>query len=42
LFANEHFKDEVLIVLSLNEDESYAENNFIVALLLGCAIPDSA
>jgi acid phosphatase len=42
LFANEHFNDKIIIVLSLDKNESYAENNFIVALLLGSAITDSA
>ena len=43
LLSNENFNDnKTLIVLSFDENESYTENNCVLTLLLGGAVPDSA
>ena len=43
LLGNENFNDnKTLIVLSFDENESYTENNCVLTLLLGGAVPDSA
>ena len=42
LLSNKNFNDDkTLIVLSFDENESYTENNCVLTLLLGGAVPDS-
>lgn len=43
LLSDQNFNDnKTLIVLAFDENESYTENNCVLTLLLGGAVPDSA